>query len=138
MIQMETEKKPIYDVGYWEYIYELEQKPYLRLIEKKARYVKELEKIDLFGNPQQQAEKVFKQIKRIEEELNIMYGMKLFMDEMKNCYLDSSEKIYDTYHSKNLALEVENHRLKQMIGFEMPNSQSFQQITNRYLKIVSA
>jgi hypothetical protein len=119
------ERKPTYDVGFWEYVYALELKPFLRLIERKAAYLIELEAKDPFHLPQKEATHIFRRIKVLSEELNTLYGMKLFMDEMKNCYLDSSEKIYNTYHAKNLALEIENHRLKQFMGIEMNTSQCY-------------
>ena len=110
-----TNAKPTYDVGFWEYVYELEVKRYLILLEKKAKRLKYLKSLDLFMFPEQKSMSINKQIHLLGEELNALYGMKLFMDEMKNCYLDSSCKIHDVFYQKNLDLEVENHKLKEKL-----------------------
>ena len=107
--------KPTYDVGFWEYVYEMELKRYLNLLEKKANRLKYLKSLDLFMFPEQKAMSINKQIHFLGEELNTLYGMKLFMDEMKNAYLDSSCKIYDVFYQKNLDLEVENLFLKEKL-----------------------
>ena len=107
--------KPTYDVGFWEYVYELELKRYMKLLRGKAKRLKYLKGLDLFSLPEKKAISSNKQIHLLEAELNTLFGMKLFMDEMKNCYLDSSCKIHDLFYQKNLDLEVENHQLKEKL-----------------------
>lgn len=104
--------KPTYDVEFWEYVYDLELKRYMLLLEKKARRLKYLKRLNLFSLSEKRAEDVYKQATALESELQILYGMKLFMDEMKNCYLDSSCKIQSAFSHKNMELEILNDQLK--------------------------
>jgi hypothetical protein len=113
-----TNLKPTYDVGFWEAAYEMESRGYFKLLERKAKQIKYLKSLDLFSFSEAKAMKLNKQLQHCEEELNVMYGMKLFMDEMKNCYLDSSCKINETYQFKLLALEVENQKLRKVLNIK--------------------
>jgi hypothetical protein len=106
--------KPTYDVGFWEYVYEKEQKPFLELIRKKISRLDYLEEKDVHNLPEQEAKSVCSQIKYLDEELNILTGIKIFTDYLKDCYLDSSIKIYNCYHEKNLQLQIENKKLKEL------------------------
>lgn len=109
---MEAEK-PYYDVNFWEYVYEKEAKLFMDFIMNKAKRLKELESKDLFTIPEPEANKIQKQINIISDELNALYGFKIFTDKMKSCYVDSIDKIYNAYHDRNFSLEIENCRLQQ-------------------------
>ena len=107
------EEKPFYDVNFWEDVYEKEVKLFMDFVIKKAKWLKVLESKDLFAISAPEASKAQKQINIISDELNTAYGFKIFTDEMKNCYVDSIDKIYNAYHNKNLALEIQNYHLQQ-------------------------
>ena len=106
-------KKPYYDVGFWEVVCEGEESRYMVLVLQKAKRLKVLEAKDLFALPEQEAKQVQRQISAFNEELQALYGYKLFAAEMRNCYSDSIDKVYNAYSERNKVLELENHQLKQ-------------------------
>ena len=57
--------KPTYDVGYWEYVYQIESKTYIQLIIRKARYLQRLEEMDLFSIPESEAISIANRICRL-------------------------------------------------------------------------
>jgi hypothetical protein len=91
----------------WECSYLREKQGYKDLIIKKALRLKDLEAIDLFSIPENQAKSVTRQMEYLTGELNILYGFKLFTDQLEKSYHDSIEQIYEAYHSRNLLLELE-------------------------------
>ena len=54
----------------------------------------------------------------ITKELDVMVGMKLFMDDLKAAYLESSIMIDQTYWKQLIALQEQLHRLKKEYSFE--------------------
>lgn len=104
--------KTCYDVGFWQYIYELEKKPFHALIIQKAKQLKALEDKDLYLLPETDAMKLQARKNYLTNELNVLYGFKLFTDEMKISYESSLEKIYDTYRDKIFSLETELYQLR--------------------------
>lgn len=104
---------PYYDVGFWEYVYAKEYKAYNTILAQKAKHLQALMNKDLFALAESEAQKTQRQILYLESELTQLYGFKLFTDEMRRCYIDSIDKIYNAYHITNLALEVENYQLRQ-------------------------
>jgi len=108
---MET-RKTCYDVGFWQYVYELEKNPFHALIIQKAKQLKALEGKDLFLLSETDAMKLQARKNYLTSELNVLYGFELFTDEMKTSYESSLEKIYDTYHDKIFSLETELYQLR--------------------------
>jgi hypothetical protein len=96
-----------YYVGFWEYVYEKETKLFDTLLTQKANYLKALKNKDLFAMPDDEARQTQRRITYLSSELNTLYGFKLFTDQMRNCYLDSIDKIYAAYYDRNLDLEME-------------------------------
>lgn len=103
---------PYYSVDFWEYVYARELKAYNAMLTQKATRLQTLMNKDLFALSESEAQKTQKQIQFLENELTQLYGFKLFTNEMRSCYTDSIDRIYNAYHSRNLALEIENHQLR--------------------------
>lgn len=108
---MET-KKPCYDVGFWQHVYELEKKRFHNLIIRKAKQLKALEDKDLFLLAETDAKRLQVQMNYLTDELNILYGFEIFSDEMKAAYESSLEKAFDAYHDKIFLLEREVQQLR--------------------------
>ncbi len=103
---------PYYSADFWEYVYARELKAYSAMLAQKAARLQTLMKKDLFALSESEAQKTQRQIQFLENDLTQLYGFKLFTNEMRNCYTDSIDRIYNAYHSRNLALEVENYQLR--------------------------
>lgn len=133
-VEKEAKRKPCFDVGYWEYAYEREMVRFLELLERKALRLKELE--DKVGSQMSEDDhkKNLRMIGFHSKELNVLYGVKLQGDVLKNCYLDSCLKIYNYYNEKNLRLEKENYDLKHDLLAEMNNSQLDLEYTEKLCK----
>ena len=131
MITAKESRKPTYNVGFWEHVYSMEVKKFLQLIEQKATFLKKLESVDLMTIPEKEAKSTLQKIKYLGQELNVCYGFKLMVDDLKDCYLDSSVKIYDTYHYQNLFLEAENYELKLILPQGYAESAGYFELTSR-------
>lgn len=103
---------PYFSVDFWEYVYAREQKAYNAMLTHKATRLQSLMNKDLFALAEGEAQRTQKQIQFLENELTQLYGFKLFTIEMRNCYTDSIDRIYNAYHKRNLALEIENYQLR--------------------------
>lgn len=124
-------RKPTYNVGFWEHVYSMEVKKFLQLIEQKATFLKKLESTDLMTIPEREAKSTLQKIKCLGQELNVCYGYKLMVDDLKDCYLDSSVKIYNTYHYQNLFLEAENYELKLILPEGYSESSAYFELHRR-------
>lgn len=101
-----------YDTGIWEYVFEMEQKKFLSYVDRKAKRLKSLQCKDLLSLPESEAVKINYQIKFLEDEIQIIYGFYKMTNEIKNCYLDSIQKIHFAYSNQNQKLEIENYNLR--------------------------
>ena len=101
----------------WEYAYTLEKKTYNDLIVKKALRLKALQDKDLFAIPEIEAKSTVKQIEHLTSELNILYGFKLFTDQLEKSYLTSIDQIFAAYHYRNILLEMEIFQLYKAFSF---------------------
>lgn len=132
--------KPYYDVGFWEHVYEREQKSFNVLLLSKAERLKSLKAKDLFVLPEPEARQTQRAINALTIELNTLYGFKLFTDEMRNCYMDNIEKTCGDSLGRILFLERELHLLALEYGLLL---ESFTESTNdcifwieRYMKAI--
>ena len=113
---METHQTNL-SLAIWELSYNQEKKAYKDLIVKKALRLKDLEAKDLFAMPETEAKSITRQIEYLTSELDILYGVKLFTDQLEKSYLNSIDQIFDAYHNQNLLLEIELFELNKSFSF---------------------
>jgi hypothetical protein len=113
---METIKTNI-ALSIYEYAYTFERKKYNELLIAKARKLKELETINVFNAPEDEVKKKAMQIAYLSQELNTLYGFRLFTEILEDGYLQSTERIYNTYHSENEYLKFELNKFYKMNCF---------------------
>ena len=100
-----------------ECIYNLQKKSFTDLIIAKAKRLKSLEAIDLFSVAEKEAENITWQIKYLTDDLQTLYGFKIFTDNLEKAYHKSIEQIFDAYHYRNFSLEMELYQLHKSHSF---------------------
>jgi hypothetical protein len=113
---------PTFNLALWEYAYVLELKRYWPWVEKKARRLKELKEIDLFGLSEKEAKKKLWQINYLEQELSDMVGFKEFTDNLKIAYLETSVWLSEYFEKR------EQKNFEQMVNLK----KDFQSIFEAY------
>lgn len=100
-IEIEGQKvSPTFNLALWEYFYESEFRRYWELVEHKAKRLRKLREIDLFGLTDGEAKNKNRQIKYLEDELTKMAGIKDFAQNLKMAYLKTSVWLLNHFEQK--------------------------------------
>ncbi len=86
----DKQNSPTWKLAIWETAYQRELDRFWKIVTQKATYCQTLEQQDFFLMPEDAAKKKIKQIGHLRKELNAMVGLKLFVDNLKEMYLQSS------------------------------------------------
>jgi hypothetical protein len=93
-------------IAIWEEAYKNEEKRIIESINKKKNRVALLEKKDLQNIPEKEAESTIYQINYLNSEINFLQGIIIYMENLKNQYLEVTSEILDTYKWQILELEI--------------------------------
>lgn len=91
----DTKFSPTFKLAVWEYAYQKELEPYWELVTKKAKRIKKLEKLDFFSLPEKEAMQKTQYLNYLNDELDKMVGFKLFTENLKDAYLETSAWLAD-------------------------------------------
>jgi len=89
---MSVIKQAIYEVAY-----EKEQETFNKYLVSKAKLLKGLRDKDLFLLPEAEAMQLQKQINDVDELVKVLHGFNVFTEDMKQCYEESIDKLYEAY-----------------------------------------
>jgi hypothetical protein len=112
-----TPTNPSLSLAIWEYSHKIERSKFKKLIVKKALRLTDLESKDLMTLADTEAKSISKQIEYLTEELNILYGFKIFSDHLETAYLESSQQILNAYQSQSGILVWELKELYKSYSF---------------------
>ncbi len=114
----DTQISPTWNLAIWETAYQKELTKYWKLLQKKATYVLKLEQDEVLELSNSQAQKRLKQLHYLREELITLNGFKIFTENLKDAYLETSVWLADyhqekekTYQNRITTLEKNNQDL---------------------------
>ena len=90
-----SQTSPNVKLAIWEYAYQIELERFWKIVTRKAEFLHRLKAIDLFELEEAKAMKTAQQIAFLEEELRAMVGIKEFVENLKNSYLETAAWLAD-------------------------------------------
>ena len=116
-IELLNEKQDISNpylyMAYWEQIYKLLFSEFTNLIKNKGQYILRLSNQDLTELDPKEARKVNIRINRLEEELNILFGTKLFFEQVFQAFQESTNVVLGEAIKKDQIIWQLIHRIEE-------------------------